>query len=355
MYLKKTAIVLTMVNALVLPPSLYAEDGSDTFSITGFASAAFQKTNSVEPFYDDSGAGIADNGDWYGNRIGVNINAQFNSRVSLATQFLSSQAEKNYSVHLDWGFIAIQATDELTLRAGKLKNPIGIVNEYRSVGYTYPWIVAPQLYYGEEMIGATVTREAYSGASLYWEVPTEDWLLSADLYVGRNTLELMDVNKVVGLTVNGEWNDQILLQSSWYRGTMKDTSGSLPGVNDQLHSVKTLGARVNIDNFIGYLEWADVGMGTFSQGKSRAWYGTLGYQFGDIMPHISYQYYEKGLGTISPVEQTMTTLGLRYDWMPNMDIKFELSKIRTDQGAGLFKNAPGKDVNMAGVAVDVLF
>ncbi|NOX09343.1 MAG: hypothetical protein GXP22_07655 [Gammaproteobacteria bacterium] len=355
MYLRRATLVSAMMGVLMLSPSLYAEDWADKFSITGFASAAFQKSNSTEPFYNDSGAGVTDKGSWYGNRIGLNINAQINNRISLATQFLSSRSEENYSVHLDWGFIAIRATDELTLRAGKLKNPIGIVNEYRSVGYTYPWIVVPQLYYGEEMIGATVTREAYSGASLYWEVPTEDWLLSADLYVGRNSLEFMDVNNVVGLTVNGEWNDQILLQGSWYRGTMDDTSGSLPLVTGQLHSVKTLGTRIHIDNFIGYLEWADVGMGAFRQGKARSWYGTLGYQFGDIMPHISYQYYEKGLGTASPVEQSMTTLGLRYDWMPNMDIKFELSKIRTDQGTGLFKNAPGKDVKMVGIAVDVLF
>lgn len=350
--LKKIVFATAIITGLALSQSAYA-DWADKVTITGFASSTYQKTDTGEPLYGEH-AGVTKDGSWYGTRVGLNINAQINEKIIFASQLFSSREEDNYVSHLDWGFMAIQLTDELTLRTGRIKYPVGIVNEYRSVGSTYLWIAPPQLFYNAE---ASITRESYSGASMYWEMPGDEWLLSANLFYGDDANEGMQTKKLSGLTVNGEWNDQIMVQASWFTGKMH-TSGTAPmeiAMNERNHTVITLGTRINIANFIAYLEWADVDMDDFLMGKGEALYATLGYQIGDFTPHVTYQTFEKGLDTMSPNEQNMTTMGVRYDWMPNLDVKFEVSSIETDKGAGLFEKAPGKTVTMYGVAFDVLF
>ena len=59
-----------------------------------------------------------------------------------------------YSTHADWAFASFTLSDEFTLRAGKIKFPVGLVNEYVDVGVNYLWISAPVLLYSNEPAGA---------------------------------------------------------------------------------------------------------------------------------------------------------------------------------------------------------
>lgn len=154
--------------------------------MTGFMSAKYQKNDKENSYFNgDIHSGIGNDGSFRGTMLGINLTAPISDRISIASQFLATQEDDNYVAHLDWGFIAFDINDKFKIRAGKLKFPIGIVNEYISVGNAYPWITPPMMFYTEETSGANITREAYTGGSALWEYSTGDINMSADFLLVR--------------------------------------------------------------------------------------------------------------------------------------------------------------------------
>ncbi len=330
-----------------------ADNWADRINLTGFMSAKYQKISEDNFFNGDDYTGIGKDGSFRGTMIGLNLTAPIDERITIFSQFLATQEDDSYVSHLDWGFVAVGLTDKITFRAGKIKFPIGIVNEYVSVGNAYPWISPPMLFYTEEHSGANITREAYSGGSALWEHSWGDMNMSADLFGGEITLGETQVRNMAGIKLHLDWNEEITFHANYNRGIMRNTP--MPVMEGKDHTTTALGMRIDWNNIIGYAEWAETDMEAAIMNGS-SWYATLGYQFGDWLPHLTYQYFERGTGSASPHEQNMTTAGLRYDLSDAADLKLEYSVINTERGQGLFENAPVDDsVNRIGVAVDVVF
>ncbi|HHS84219.1 MAG TPA: porin [Gammaproteobacteria bacterium] len=330
-----------------------ADNWADRINLTGFMSAKYQKISKDNFFNGDDYTGIGKDGSFRGTMIGLNLTAPIDDRITIFSQFLATQEDDSYVSHLDWGFIAVGLTDEFTIRAGKMKFPIGIVNEYISVGNAYPWINPPMLFYTEEASGANITREAYSGGSALWEYSRGDINMSADIFGGEITLGETQVRNMAGAKIHLDWNEEISFQANYNRGTMHNTP--MPVMEGLNHTTVALGMRIDWNNIIGYAEWADTDMETEIM-NGNSWYTTLGYQMGDWLPHLTYQYFKRGEESTSPQEQNMTTAGLRYDLSDVADLKFEYSIINTEKGQGLFENAPvDESINRFGIAIDVVF
>ena len=91
-------------------------------------------------------------------------------------------------------------------------------------------------------------------------------------------------------------------------------------------------------------------------GKGKTWYVSGGYHLGNFLPYGTIEYYEKGKDTMGHSKQYKGSLGMRYDFMTSADFKFELSRIHTSAGTGLFASTPDNaDVNMYGISLDVVF
>jgi len=340
--------------SLILPFSVtHAENWSDKVTIKGFASSVYQKTNEAEYFGGEATEnGIDENGSVLGTRLGININANISDRVTIASQLIATAAD-NYVVHVDWAFIALNLTDDLTLRTGKVKYPVGIVNEYRDVGYLYPWISAPMSVYSlVSPNGPQATREAFSGSSLLWGKSFDTMTYSADLFAGEVNLSGSDVRSLTGLTLRADWDDKVLFQASQYKGTMYNATVTAMNGKDQEATV--FGVKIDWNNYIAYAETSDVKMGSLTAMKSKSSYVTLGYRFGKWLPFVTAQKYEQGE---VDDKQSINQLGLRYDLWSGTAIKFEVGTIKTDKGQGLFDDgAPSKDsVSLYGVAIDTTF
>lgn len=350
---KQVCVLTSLFTASLFSPPAVAENWADRVNVTGFMSAKYQKINEDEYFNGDIDSGISKDGAFRGTMLGLNLNTAIDDRVSLAAQFLATQEDNDYATHLDWGFVAISMTDEFRLRAGKIKFPTGIVNEYVSVGNAYPWITPPMLFYTEEASGPNNTREAYTGASGLWEYSSGNMNMNADVFGGEIKLESMHVHNLTGVKFHVDWNEEVNFQASYYKGIMRDTENlAMEGLS---HTNYALGMHIDWNNIIGYAEWADTDM-ELKTLNGNSWYATLGYQIGDWLPHLTYQYFEKGKNSTSPQEQTLSTVGLRYDFSDAADLKFEYSVIKTEQGQGLFASTPIDDsINMFGIAVDVVF
>jgi len=348
------ATLSLLAGSLLLPFSVaQAENWSDKVTIKGFASSVYQKTNEAEYFNGEATEnGIDENGSIQGTRFGININANISDRVTIASQLFATAAE-SYAVHVDWAFIALTLTDELTLRAGKVKYPVGIVNEYRDVGYLYPWIAAPlSIYSLVSPNGPQATRESFSGASLLWGKTFDSMTYGVDLYAGEVNLSGSDVRSLNGLTVKADWDDKVLFQASHYKGTM--FNATITAMNGQEHDATVFGVKVDWNNYVVYAEASDVEMGTLTAMQSKSSYFTFGYRFGKWLPFVTTQSYKQGQ---VDDDQTINQLGLRYDIWTNTAIKFEIGTIKTDKGQGLFDDgAPSKNsVNIYGFAIDTIF
>ena len=256
------------------------------------------------------------------------------------------------------------------------------MNEYRDVGYAYPWLTTPYVIYTEtgteDASGTTrtapsVTREAYTGFSLAWNKVISDWTLDVNLFGGSVALESSDVKKLIGVTVNLDWDDTTQLTVSSYKGTMRNvpdfranaTTGlpeanPMTAMNGKEHSVDLIGVKTDWNNIIVYAEAAKVEMENLKPMTSDEWYVTAGYRFGKWLPHYTYQVYENAVPAADTkhTEYNIGSIGLRYELMRNTALKFDIAKINQKDGNGLFTGTiTNSDLKVTkyGIGIDYVF
>lgn len=343
----------------------------DNTSISGFLSTRYSQSD-VPDFYlehrDDNG--INEDGSFYGTKLGINLSTRVNSTTSLAAQWISQSQEGGYATHLDWAFASIGLSDNTKLRAGKIKFPVGLVNEYVDVGVAYPWIQAPAVIYSELQSGPQATRESYTGASVLAETTSGDWIYTADFFAGQVDLTGMTIKGMFGLTLRANWNDAVDIQASTYTGEMKPddpTSGMGPMMNNRAHSASLFGVKVDWNNIVAYAEAAQVEMDNVMMPgamDSDSWYATFGYRIGQWLPHVTVQDWSQNRG----YGQSVNAVGLNYSLSSKSVIKFEVSQIDSDKmtadpllnnAIGLFHN-DGADLSddsaqVISIALDTVF
>ena len=333
-----------------------AEDWADRIELGGFASANFHVTDEAQSFNGPENVGYDKQGSFNGTRYALNIRSFVNDRLSFRAQFFVAK-EEDYVVHMDWFFGSLAVNDNLELRGGLIKFPVGLVNEYVDVGYSYLWLRAPAVIYSElgPPNGPQLVREAYTGGSILWNQSLGDWTLGADVFGGEVALEGATVRKSLGVTLRADWSDTVQFQFSTYEGTMMgveqtDMANMMEGAK---HRAILVGVKADWNNVIFYAEKGDVSMGDMKAMKGSNWYATLGYSLGDFTPHLTYQSLNQGEGED---KQAITTVGVRWDAMSNIAFKAEFSRIKTDAGVGLFQaGSPGSSVNMVGLGADLVF
>lgn len=272
---------LILCSALASSQTL-AASWADRISLSGFASTNYNLTNSDTPFNGPADIGHDDKGSWSGTRMGLNINADINNRFRFASQFFAGKAE-DFDLHIDWAFGDLSLTDEISIRAGKIKFPVGLVNEYAQVGYAMPWIDTPVVIYTEmgSPNGPQMTRESYTGASALGNISVGDWTLGADLFGGEVALEGANVRRLGGLNLTADWDDSVLFKISSYQGVMS-VAGN-PMMDGAKHKVLMYGVKTDWNDIIFYAERGDVTMGEIYEMKATSWYTTVGYQMGKLL------------------------------------------------------------------------
>jgi hypothetical protein len=81
------------------------------------------------------------------NLLGLQFTGQVNERITATVQLLA-RSEKDYQVDAEWAYLSWQATDNGKVRVGRLRTPLYMYSDYLDVGYSYPWISAPnEVYY----------------------------------------------------------------------------------------------------------------------------------------------------------------------------------------------------------------
>ncbi len=388
----KKLLITIATSSIFLSQSVLAADWTENITIKGFASAVYQITDESVYFNGDCqrsltgmiqnpcdvgappgglpgtingitsiNGGINDDGSFRRTRIGLNINANINEKITVSTQFQVAEEADEYKMTLDWGFISTALNDNHTIRVGKIKMPIGLINEFESVGFAYPWIEAPQLFYTTQFNGPNATRESYRGLSYLYQTYTENWSFSSDIFWGSVALEGMSLTNMFGTTLKAEWDESIYFQTSFFSGEM-NTKPRMEAMLGNDHQVSTFGIGGDVNHFIFYSEYALVDMEMDMQ-ETTTWYASGGYQFDEITLMLTHQNMDKGVNVPDVMKnaQTVDSITLRYDFAINTAMKFELKQINTDLGVGLFAAGaptdikPQDSVNMFSMALEVIF
>ncbi|WP_062061450.1 hypothetical protein [Cellvibrio sp. OA-2007] len=81
------------------------------------------------------------------NLLGLQVTGQVSEKVT-ATAQLIARSEKDYEITAEWAYLTWQASDNGKVRAGRLRTPLYTYSDSLDVGYSYPWISAPnEVYY----------------------------------------------------------------------------------------------------------------------------------------------------------------------------------------------------------------
>lgn len=320
----------------------------------GYFSAAYAQTNSESSYREL----VSDQGSFADSRFGVHLATEVDRLWMLEAQFFAAGYEENYNLVLDWAFVAYQVSHQLQLKFGKLKYPNNLVSEYYDVGLAYPWVRPPHEFYGQEELSTMVTSEAFNGMTAIYSRHQNSWEYIAQPFFGEISLEegAGTVSKLLGLKFTAA-HDIAELQLSVAQGRINFEGHEY---DEKKKRVVTFGTLSEWGNLVNYLEYAVSEIDDEDEANTKVGYYTLGYHFGDTMPHLTFSKFdqENGWG------QKSITLGVKQMLNSNMAVKFEIQRVTPEDNpetgaemeAGLFEEAPESEkVNVFTIAVDMVF
>ncbi|PVZ71485.1 porin [Pelagibaculum spongiae] len=297
--------------------------------------------------------------------------------------------EESWDNRADWVYGQFQLTDDVLVRGGRLRMPIFLMSDYLEVGYGLPWIRPPaevysqipwEAYEGVDLLwfsqlgnldilfqplvgtvkqdipiaGLPAKFRVDDAYGMNFSIASEHLTLRAGYVQGDITLEARAfgaLNTVIGyeeLYWLGEGTPQNsenrialgLLANGATPSDLVDSSGTTPRPSALLKAALPYQASIEgTGKFLGLGAQYDDGhwlvLGEWTQRKvsnspqiadTTGWYTTLGYRFGNLMPHITYAKLttdEKDAPTLIANDQKSITAGIRYELDDAVSLKFE--------------------------------
>src|SRR5687768_4944330 len=162
------AISLMTMSSLLWIGAVQAEKLPHNLQIHGFASQAWLKSTGNNVFGNSS----SDSGSFDFRELGLNASMRPLPRLQFSVQGLSRWAGNGSpgNIRLDYGFVDYtffaEEGNQLGIRLGRMKNPLGFYNDTRDVPFTRPSILLPQSIYFDRTRKLAIAAD---GAHLYGE------------------------------------------------------------------------------------------------------------------------------------------------------------------------------------------
>jgi len=155
---------------LVVASNLVALD----FSYNGQLTQTYLQTTGNQPDYDGFMFNRTDEGSWKFTEmtLGGSVDVNENFRVGLQGISRVYGDYGNYDITLDWGYADYRFSDYFGIRAGKVRNALGLYNESRDVDSARNSILLSQDIY-EESYRAFIN--SIIGASVYGSFEKDTW------------------------------------------------------------------------------------------------------------------------------------------------------------------------------------
>lgn len=310
--------------------------------------------------------------------IGLQASYEFNSVLSATMQgILRADEDANDSV-LNWAYLTWQPDDNLMVKLGRLRTPFFALSDVVDVGYSYPWVTAPQQVYD------AILFPTFDGIDLAWGHSTEYFDTSLETYIGQydGTMELggyqtdYSVEVFGGLIAKINYNN-FEFRASHHRGqvdiafdNIDQLKASLASFPQSLNFVQNKGwfnveeLSISYDNldYFSRAEWVLINPEISVAPDIESYYLTAGYNFFPFTVHLTYaqsvfdyqtipneipygvsdqlnllyQYWQGVTSVLSNDSLRSWTLGARWDLMPKVALKAEVTLLDGDSDKNSF-------------------
>jgi hypothetical protein len=346
-------------------------------------------------------------------RFGLQISSDITEKMSVVSQILARADKNNFNAIIEWAYIDYKITDYASVHAGKIKQPVYLVNDYVEVGYAYPWIRPPG-----EVYMFNNPLNTVNGIELLLQFPVGKGTLSFQPYLGSNSDDIpntqgskFEADNIYGMDIKYSGKGYTAHASAFTcdvktKGQF-NTTANFPGIGTVPVAVDlngkgkcdvyATGFNLDIKNVVVYAEYQNRKTDKSLEkafGDTSAWYTTIGYRIGKFLPHLTYARSDgtasnnglpgNGAATVGPgnpasgasfnfpvaIQQSVTA-GLRYEVNDSaaLKVEYQVVNIAQDQRTldqnggtnyGLFNTdfnraPPQKNVGIMSVALDVIF
>jgi hypothetical protein len=346
-----------------------AEDGDKMFSLSGFGTAGVvhssnNKGDFVTDSYEKTGAGYSDaTSVGVDSKFAMQLDARLTDSLSGVVQLLMRQhADGTYKPKVEWANLKYAITRDLSVRVGRIALPVFMASDTRLVGFANPWVRTPVETYGGFPVSnsdgvdasyrhnfggvSSTTQVAYGKTKV--DVVNASGSISKDLHATITSLG--DTVEVGALTAKLGWTrSDIELQAA-------------PTVLLKFQSkIVNLGAVYDVGTWFVQGEVTRTSLGTVKRATRNA-YVTGGYRIGQFTPYVGYSMItpDDEQVKLQLIKQHTSTLGLRWDFRKNMDLKLQAERIGLADGStGMFTNIKpglaGTSGTVLSAAVDFVF
>lgn len=391
--------------ALIVAAPVMAQDSGRMFKFSGFGTLGV--VNSSEKNADfvantsqPDGAGFTHaTGIGADTRLGLQADAHFSDRFSAVVQVVAEhEYDKTYFPYLNMASLKFQVSPGLAIRAGRLPFAAYLISDYEKVGYAMPWVRPPTEVYEFNPIihfdGADVTLRHTVG-SVAWAFQLMGGSDTVRTHIGQveaKDMAAAAVSAVYGsstyrayyLSFKLSLNNLSLDDPSGPYAILRNYAGGFnpvydPALADQYQlkdkKVTYLSLGWNYDPGDWFL-MAEVARNAGDEDQlahTTAGYLTGGIRFGAWTPYLmlAKKQVDSPLTNANPVinaivagnnsAQSSASLGLRWDFRTNMDLKLQFDRVKNDTGStgSLINTQPafktGESYNLVSATLDFVF
>ena len=388
------------------------EPGAPMFSFSGFGTlgvvhSSEDQADFTSSVFKPNGAGHTRG--WrtdVDSRLGGQVTANFTSQLSAVVQAIAEQRYDNtYTPEIEWANIKYAFTPDFSVRAGRIVLSSFLVSDSRKVGYANPWVRPPLELYNLVPIskndGVDASLRLRFGEvtntvqAIYGSI--EPTIADGSKVHGQNQWAIFNTTEYGPLTLHMAYYQSNLTIDSLHPLFETFRQFGPEGIaladkydcNGKLIQLGGLGASYDPGNWFLMGEWAKRTSHCFV-GANTAWYVSSGYRFGKFTPYLTYAQVKadsntpdpgltvsslppflagpatvlnatlNGILAVSPVQKTLS-VGGRWDFMKNVDLKLQYEHIRMGAGSpGTLTNTqpgfqPGGRVEVFSAVVDFVF
>ena len=264
--LRKTVLGAAVAAAIAAPA--FADD--QLLTIHGFGNQDYWRSGSTS--FQNSGP----HGTWENDDLGLVFRGTVNDKVHLNAMI---QADATDPVQTLWAFVDYQVNDDLTVKAGRVKFPFGIYNEYVDTRGLQLAALTPLMYYD----ALDIVHDAYQGVGVDYDLHfATAGKLTLQPFVGNTfsapaSFTAPAYNSPLGL-VEADTNDRSLYG---FRATWETPV-------DGLHLLLSDYTTDKIDIKSEYAHHHFPALSGYPGAVSTAWYLQGGYHLGDWTPYARY-------------------------------------------------------------------
>lgn len=344
---------------LIAPSAWSAVEVTDSFTISGFGSTSWARSDNKTPLIINRSIGDSSCFDC-DTTFGLQFD-YYQEAFKASLQLVKRPQDHWSDPQVEWAYLGY-AWQDYELRAGRLRLPVFLASEYYYVGQAY-LTARPN----EEVYNSILGVTGYNGASVIWNGAVSDEVqFSVTPYVGLKDNNNVQLNSMVGLEFETKfmWGVNLLLSGDNYRinftyldsnfnQTLFVNNQKTATFDDEHIALYSLGGEYLIDRFKFTAE------GQYND-LTKSWYLEAAYRLGQLTPYSQFgQKYARGNSNSAYRGKTGDSwlLGIRYDVLYNVSLNAEWQKFNAYGGqSGPFVQIPTKpDANMFTVMVNFIF